>query len=104
MLGRVEDCDLDNLLVKLRGKGSKERLVPFSFELRKVLARYVSDFKLQPHMLVLSTKASCKLDRHVISRNVKLLCARLGFDAPARTVSRRNSICTDSSAVHSSIN
>jgi integrase/recombinase XerD len=34
------DLDLDNLLVTVFGKGRKERRVPFSFELRKVLFRY----------------------------------------------------------------
>ena len=32
--------DFDNLLVTVFGKGRKERRVPFSFELRKVLFRY----------------------------------------------------------------
>ncbi len=29
------DVDMDNLLLKLHGKGGKDRLVPFSFELRR---------------------------------------------------------------------
>ncbi len=32
---RVADLDMDNLLVTLDGKGRKQRVVPFSFELRK---------------------------------------------------------------------
>jgi integrase/recombinase XerD len=34
------DLDFDNLLLKVRGKGRTERLVPFSFELRRVLYRW----------------------------------------------------------------
>src|SRR5262249_34688136 len=34
------DVDFDNLLVTVFGKGRKERRIPFSFELRKVLFRY----------------------------------------------------------------
>ena len=82
----VADCDLDNLLVTLDGKGSKQRRVPFSFELRKVLARYATDFDLQPHMLLLSTRRGLKLDRHIMLRDTKLLCERLGFTPPARTL------------------
>ena len=37
---RRADLDFDNLLVTVFGKGRKERRVPFSFELRKVLFRY----------------------------------------------------------------
>jgi integrase/recombinase XerD len=38
---RVADIDLDNLLVKVRGKGRKERIVPFSPALRRVLFQWL---------------------------------------------------------------
>jgi integrase/recombinase XerD len=37
---RRGDVDFDNLLVTVFGKGRKERRIPFSFELRKVLFRF----------------------------------------------------------------
>jgi site-specific recombinase XerD len=37
-----EHCDFDNLVVKVRGKGGKHRLVPFSVEMRKTLYRYAT--------------------------------------------------------------
>jgi integrase/recombinase XerD len=74
---RVEDCDMDNLLVILDGKGAKQRRVPFSFELRRTLVKYIDDFERQPHMLVLSTRRGYKLDRHIMLRDVKELCNRL---------------------------
>ena len=37
---RQEDLDFEKLLLKVRGKGRKERMVPFSFELRRVLFRW----------------------------------------------------------------
>jgi integrase/recombinase XerD len=36
----VADFDMDNLLLTVNGKGRKERKVPFSIELRKVLFRF----------------------------------------------------------------
>jgi integrase/recombinase XerD len=37
---RHTDVDSANLLLKVRGKGRKERIVPFSFELRRTLFRW----------------------------------------------------------------
>ena len=37
---RVRDFDFDNLLLTVVGKGDKQRIVPFSFELRKRLIRF----------------------------------------------------------------
>jgi integrase/recombinase XerC len=43
---RRSDVDLDNLLLKVVGKGNKHRLVPISIELRKCLYRYLSKHDL----------------------------------------------------------
>jgi integrase/recombinase XerD len=36
----VDRVDFDNLLLTVKGKGSKERVVPFSYELRRILWKY----------------------------------------------------------------
>jgi integrase/recombinase XerD len=82
----VYDCDLDNLLLTVTGKGQKQRKVPFSFELRKHLFRYTREFCPHPHMLVVGTRKGCRLDRHVMARDVRRLCCSLGFRPPARTL------------------
>jgi len=82
----VADCDLDNLLLTVTGKGRKQRRIPFSLELRKVLFRYLSDFPHLPHNLVTGTRRGTKLGRRVVLRDVKRLCTSLGFDPPARTL------------------
>jgi integrase/recombinase XerD len=38
----VPEIDLDNLVFKIKGKGRKERIVPFSFELRKHIVKYLN--------------------------------------------------------------
>lgn len=83
---KVREIDLENLLVTLDGKGRKQRIVPFSFELRKALFRYVTDYSRKPDMLLLASRNETMLGRRVMLRDVKLLCKRLGFDPPARTL------------------
>ena len=80
---RAQDCDLDNLLFTVTGKGRKQRRIPFSFELRRVLARFLIDF---PSELVFATRRGRKLGRRVVLRDVKLLCRRLGITPPERTL------------------
>ena len=76
----ANDIDLDNLLVLLDGKGRKQRRVPFSFELRKHLSKSVASG------LIFATRHGDKLDKNIVRRDVKLMCEKLGFKPPARTL------------------
>jgi integrase/recombinase XerD len=80
---RIEDIDLDNLLVTLNEKGRKQRIVPFSREMRKALFRYC---QTTLEHLLFASRTGMGLNRHNISRDVRLLCHKLGFAPPARTV------------------
>lgn len=83
---RVGDVNLDDLLVTLDGKGSKQRIVPISFELRKATHRYTTDFSRRTESLLFATSEETMLDRHNVLHYVKRLCLSLGFRAPARTL------------------
>jgi len=83
---RVREIDFDNLLLTLDGKGRKQRVVPFSFELRRAMLRYIADFQRKPDSILLATRNETKLGRRVMLRTVKNLCQRLGFQPPARTL------------------
>lgn len=83
---RVSDINLDDLLVKLDGKGRKQRIVPFSFELRKTIHRYITEFGRRPESLLFATSAETELGRRNVLRDVKILCKSLGFTAPRRTL------------------
>lgn len=83
---RVADLNFDDLLVRLDGKGLKQRIVPFSFELRKTLHRYVTEFNRKPDSLLFATSAETALHRRNVLRDVKMLCRSLGFNPLARTV------------------
>src|ERR1700730_7364033 len=62
----VSEIDFTNMLVTLDGKGRKQRVVPFSFELRNTLFRYVTDYKRMPDALLLSSRTETKLGRRVM--------------------------------------
>jgi len=84
--------DFDNCLVKLHGKGDKERIVPFSIELRKYLYRLKQNSK---HSLVFATRDGNELARNNVRRAVKSLCEDLGIKAPVRLLhSFRHSMAT----------
>jgi integrase/recombinase XerD len=83
---RVREIDFDNLLVTLDGKGRKQRVVPFSFELRKAMFRYCKEFERKPDSLLFANRNETMLGRRNVLRDVKLLCRKLGFEPPARTL------------------
>lgn len=81
---RWPDCDFDNLLLTLQGKGRKQRKVPMSFELRRSLWRFKQTSGFDD--LVFCTRRGTKLGRRDVLRDVKRLCKRLGIQPPERTL------------------
>jgi integrase/recombinase XerD len=82
----VTEIDFDNLLVTLDGKGRKQRVVPISFELRKALFRFCKENGCKPETLLFASRTGAIWNRRNILRDVKLLCRKLGFDPPTRTL------------------
>ena len=82
----IADIDFENLLVTLDGKGRKQRVVPFSFELRKAMFRHFKESNRAPDHLLFANRAQTKLGRRNVLRDVKLLCKKLGFSPPCRTL------------------
>jgi len=82
----VSDINFEDLLVALDGKGRKQRVVPFSFELRKALFRYVGEFERKPDSLLFANQGETMWHRRNVLRDVKALCSELGFTPPGRTV------------------
>jgi integrase/recombinase XerD len=83
---RVRDIDLGNVLVKLSGKGGKDRITAFSFALRKAMYRFIADYDLSAESLLFTSRNQTELGRRVVLRDVKLLCRKLGFEPPIRTL------------------
>jgi integrase/recombinase XerD len=83
---RVREIDFDNLLVTLDGKGRKQRVVPFSFELRKAMFRHCQESGRKADDRLFSSRMHTNLGRRNVLRDVKQLCKRLGFQPPSRTL------------------
>ena len=61
-------------------------MVPFSFELRKALFRFIRDAGRKLDSLLFANRTETRLGRRNVLRDVKLLCKRMGFNPPARTL------------------
>jgi integrase/recombinase XerD len=75
---RWHDVDLDNCLLTVFRKGRKERKVPFSIELRKLL------YKGHGTGLVFGTSTGTKVTRRSAHRDVAKACQRLNIEKPTR--------------------
>jgi integrase/recombinase XerD len=77
---RRQDVDLDNLVLRVHGKGDKHRLVPVSIELRKVLFRYLSRQSSSPSSgLVFCTVTGTSVSIHNSDRDFKILYRKLNI-------------------------
>jgi integrase/recombinase XerD len=83
---RVRDVDMDNMLITFNGKGRKQRMVPFSFALRKALHRFITDFARKIDALLFPTRQDTPVRRMTALRGVKIFCEQLGFNPPGRTL------------------
>jgi site-specific recombinase XerD len=70
------DVDFDNLVIRVKGKGNKQRLVPMSIELRKRLYRYSVK---HPGPFVLGTQRGTRVTVRNFQRDMKLIGERLGM-------------------------
>lgn len=70
------NVDLVNLLVRVTGKGNKERVVPISLECRRILFRFLNRHE---HELVFCTLDGGKLWYWNTLRDFKALCKRRGI-------------------------
>lgn len=71
--------DLDNLIIKVTGKGNKERIVPISFELRKVLFKLLNhkDYRANSYNLVFCSRRGLRLSYRNILREWEVFCQKL---------------------------
>ncbi len=74
---RREDIDLDNMLIRVTGKGNKQRMVPMSLELRKLLFKWLQKCPTGP---VFGTRSGTQMTRRNAQRDIGQLCRRLDLN------------------------
>lgn len=76
----LDNLDLGNLLIRITGKGSKERIIPISVEMRKILFLYESRQKLKVYSkYIFPTNTGTKVGYNNFLRDFKAHCKRLGI-------------------------
>jgi integrase/recombinase XerD len=84
--------DFDNLLISVIGKGNKERVVPFSYELRKVLYRELKKHKFE---LVFCNRYGGRLLYDNMRRDFNKLMTKLGIKTDSAFHSIRRTFATN---------
>jgi integrase/recombinase XerD len=75
-----DDVDFDNLLISVRmGKGRKQRIVPFSLQLRKFLFKFVSSRSHPNSPYVFTTNVGTVVSQRNASRDLKKLGRNVGI-------------------------
>jgi integrase/recombinase XerD len=74
----LTSADFDNLNLTVRGKGNKQRLVPISFEGRKVLYKFIQR-RRTPGPYIFGTRNGTKVTVRNFLRDFKALGKRLGL-------------------------
>ena len=78
---RRADLDFDNLLVTvLKGKGQKQRIVPFSIPMRKRLFRYLTTRPSPASERVFTTRTGTSVTQRNALRDLKAMGEKLGLD------------------------
>lgn len=95
------DVDLDAMVLRVLGKGRRERLVPCSPELRRVLLRWIDSEKRKARMvhgrseLVFGTRDGLKVRYDNVRRDYRKLLAQAGIDNPGGFHKLRHTFATE---------
>jgi integrase/recombinase XerD len=74
---KINRLDLDNQVLKVQGKGNRERIVPFSLELRRILFLYLKKRVNNQSDYLFCTTTHNRLSYRNISRDWEDLCKKM---------------------------
>ena len=97
---RFEDIDLDAMSLRVIGKGRRERLLPISAELRRILCRWMqSETKdvvgSSQSSLVFATRGGLKLRYDNVRRDYRTLMRNAGIENPGGFHKLRHTFATE---------
>lgn len=76
---RLTDIDLHNGVIKVLGKGSKERIVPLSTRLQEILLIYLNDVRPELGQYVFATKKTGRLSPQYLNKIIREGATACGF-------------------------
>jgi site-specific recombinase XerD len=76
---KLADVDLEQSLIKITGKGSKVRIVPISFEMRKRLFLWIKKRGDNPSPYLFPTSTYNRMEYHNYRRDLKVILDKLGI-------------------------
>lgn len=76
----LSNVDTENLLITIKGKGSKTRIVPMSFQFRKTLIVYLKYRRGKPGDLLFPSNSGLQLIYENLLREFNKLCRELGVE------------------------
>jgi integrase/recombinase XerD len=80
LTAQVSNVDLEQMVVKVRGKGNKERLLPISIEMRKILWVYLTRHRFKIGDYLFPTRDGNKMEYKNSLRDIKAVCKTLGIE------------------------
>jgi integrase/recombinase XerD len=94
---RFADVDLDAMVIRVLGKGRRERLIPFSPELRRLLFRWVESERASRHSseLVFATRDGLTMRYDNLRRDYRKLLGQAGIENPGGFHKLRHTFATE---------
>ncbi len=81
----IDALNLDDMVMRVIGKGDRERLVPFSPELRRILYRWMLNHNADPRwgrFVFGTSRAGLPPGYRNLVRDYEIMCGRLGIPRP----------------------
>lgn len=91
---RLTDLDMSNGVIKVLGKGSKERIVPLSKRLQEILVVYLKEVRPKVGQYVFTTKKTGRLSPQYLNKIIREGAAACGFNKRVSAHTLRHSFAS----------